>query len=743
MTTDMPTAASFDRKGSDVRNYNPPDLRPLDEDMVAQIVESEISDAETFRGSGIQRDQSEAIEYYYGRPLGNEVKGRSQVVLTDVRDTIEWILPTLMRIFFGGRHVVRYVPQGPEDVEFAKQATDYAQFLGRRGNCGFLVFHDWFKDALLEKIGAITIYYEDKVRRELERYAELSEDELDELLSEEGVEPVALEETVTTEEAPEPPASPMPMEGGAGLPAPPGMPPGAPQVDPATGQPMPPGPPMMPQEPAPPLEVSQYEAHIRRLKPQGRIRIEGVPQEEFLIASRARRLDDDCPFVGRRTKVTYSDLRGMGFAPELIENLPTDDIHAYSQQSIERREDEQITLNTAYERPDWASREVWLTECFIRIDEDGDGYAELRRILCAGDSGIKILEDDEVSHIPIATLCPVPIPHKFYGLSMADLLKDLQRIRSTLLRQMMDNIYLQNNSRYEVVEGEVEIEDLLTTSPGGVVRVQSPGMVNPLVTQPLGPGAFNLLEYLHGVKEDRTGITRYNQGRDASSLNQTATGLSAIMEAANLRIEMIARIFAETGVTRLYEQLLYVMRENPVKEEVLRIRDEWVPMDPRMWRANLDVEVEVGLGTQQTAVRVDNMMLLYDLQKQVKETDGRMVTPENVYAVVERIPEAMGFPTQGLFFTEPDPSEPEPEPDPDPKLLEIEGKSNEAKAKLELEMQTLNFRKYQADLDAQLRREEMVTRVKVAQIQGQANVAQAEVHADARAVQGNGADRAQ
>jgi hypothetical protein len=322
-------------------------------------------------------------------------------------------------------------------------------------------------------------------------------------------------------------------------------------------------------------------------------------------------------------------------------------------------------------------------------------------------------------------------------MSVADLIMDLQRIRSTLLRQMMDNIYLTNNSRYEVVEGEVEIEDLLTTSPGGVVRVTAPGMVKSLETPALGVGAFNLLEYLHGVKEDRTGITRYNQGRDASSLNQTATGISAIMEAANLRIQMIARIFAETGVTRLYEQILYVMRENKVKKEVVRLRgEEWVTIDPQMWKANLDVEVEIGLGTAQSAVRVDNMMLLHDLQKQVMDFDGGLVSRENVIAVLERIPEAMGFSTSELFFTHPDPDEPPPDPEPDPKIVEVQAKQQSEQAKIQLELQTLQFRKWQAELDAETERHRIAvdrqTRLDVAQIQAQGAVDQAQVHAGAK-----------
>ena len=718
MPDDIPTADTFE--SGTLKMDEIPDLQPLDEDRVANIISQEISDAETFRGTTITHEQADALDYYYGRPLGNEVEDRSQVILTDVRDTIEWIMPTLMKLFFGSRSVIRYVPREEGDIDWARQCTKYAQYLIRSGNTGFMLFHDWFKDALLEKLGVVTVFFEEKERKELERYAQLTQEEMDALLSEEGVELVGYEESTRTvpaleavEEAGAPPVTPGPM------------PPGAPEMMPQM-----PMPPEVPEEPEEPEEISEFDVHIRRITPQRSIRMVGVPQEEFLVAARARVVDDDCPFVARRLRVTYSDLVGMGIPRDIIDNLPANEGIEYSRNYTERREDESSVPHQSYDRQDWASRETWLTECYIRIDEDGDGYAELRRILVAGDTGLKILEDDEATHIPFATLCPVPVPHKLYGLSWADLIMDLQRIRSTLLRQILDNVYLTNNQRYAVVEGEVEIEDLLTTSPGGVVRMTAPNMVEPLAQTPLGPGALSMMEYLHGVKEDRTGITRYNQGSDASSLNQTATGISAIMEAANLRIEMIARIFAETGVKRLFEQLLYVMRENPIKDEVLRITDdEWVEMNPEMWKANLDVEVEVGLGTSQSAVRVDNMMMLHDLQQRVMQFDGRMVSPENAYAVLERIPEAMGFSTEGLFFNKPDFDEDPPAPDPDPKLLEVQMQQEIEKAKIQIELDTLQFRRDQAMLEKQMKDDELETRVTVARIQALSLVQQAEINA--------------
>lgn len=705
----------------------PEDLKPLTDKEVEAIIGSEISDSVNYFESEVTSDQEKALRYYFGEPFGNEVKGRSQVQLTDVRDTVEMVMPSLMKMFFGARNIVSYKPRGEDDIEWARQATDYARYCTKSGSSGFTAIYDWFKDALIQKVGAILVTYDDRERRELERYANLSQEQFDALIEDDDVELVSYEETkVMRPPPPEEEEEELPIEEMPDLAAAPGG--AAPVVNPMSGTAVPP---LLDEEEleveegeAEPIEVSEYEVHIRRKKTRGQIKFEGIPPEEFLIAGRARRLnEDDCPFVGRRVRRTHSDLVAMGFEPAFIHALPHGDGPI---DENERRSDEPFSEEDV-NRPDWASREIWLTECWIRVDRDGDGYAELRRILCAGDTKVKILEDDETSFIPIAAICPIPIPHKFHGMSLADLIMDLQLIRSTLLRQYFDNIYNTTNIRFEVVNGEVEIDDLLSSSPGGVVRVNQPGMVNPLQSEQLGPGAWHLLEYLHQVKDNRTGLAT---AAPAMMTGETATGFSGLQEQANLRIEQIARIFGETGVKRLYEQFLNVMREADVKDQVIRLRDEWVEISGDTWKADLDVEVEVGLGTQQSAIRTDNLLMLFDLQKQVMDFDGRMVTPSNVYNVLQRVPEAMGFSIESLFFTEPDPNEDPPEPDPDPKVLEIEMKKQAEMVKLQIERETLQFRREAAMIEAQLKREQMQTQIQVAQIQAQGSIAQAQVHAD-------------
>jgi hypothetical protein len=440
-----------------------------------------------------------------------------------------------------------------------------------------------------------------------------------------------------------------------------------------------------------------------------RIRITGIPPEEFLIARRATTLDDETPFCCHQHKVTASDLIAAGYAPELVESLPSDDGGGeFREGRLERRQDEDGNVQMIGILPDPASREIWLSECYVRIDEDGDGYAELRKIVAAGTTSYTILDDEPIPCVPIAALCPVPVPHKFFGLSVADLVKDIQLIRSTLLRSMLDNIYLQNNSRVAVVDGQVELDDLLTSRPGGIVRQHAPGMVEPLITAPLGPAAFNIFEALEAIRENRTGVTRYNQGLDASSLNQTATGISAIMGAAAARMELIARIFSEGGVRRLFKLLLKTMIASPMKEWTVRLRGEWVPFTPQNWNADMDVEVEVGLGVGQAAERIGNLSRIMEIQRQVGESPlgALLLTPDHIYRSTQKLAEAMGFKIEEQFFKDPQ-GQQAPPPQPDPRLVETERRREDDKASLALEEKKLQLQAMETQQEHDLKVREM------------------------------------
>lgn len=603
-------------------------IHPLERVEVIAILEHEIEQALGHMSSFIAEDRRRSLSYYYGRPFGNEIEGRSQVVLTDVMDTVEWMLPTLLRMFLGGSKVWNFKPRRPEDIAGAKQATQYINHVFLNEMNGFQIAHDWMKTGLIEKVGFVKAYLEEKIEPKVSTYRGLTEDGLMMVLEEDKGKIEAFEEY---------------------------------------------------QEEIDGEMVTMYDLRIRNMKRTANLRIDGVPPEEMLVARRTIELDEETTFLAQRKKMTVSQLISMGYPAELVASLPSEETPEYNQSRTERLSAEETYPSTSAVRADAASREMWVNECYLPIDEDGDGYTELRKITCVGDTGITILDDEEVNWMPFASICPVPMPYKFFGMSIADLVMDIQLIRSTLLRQMLDNMYLQNDQRYAVVIDEVEIDDLLTSTPGGVVRVNQPGMIEPLVTGSLGAEPFNLLEYLETVRENRTGVTRYNQGLDASSLNQTATGISSIMAASAARIEMIARIFANGGFKRLGKLLLRLMIESPVKERVVELNGEWVEVDPSTWNADMDVEVEVGLGVGMAAERISMLKMVMDLQSQLndKGMGGLMVTPENVFNATERITEAMGFNMPELFFTDPKGQEPPP-PAPDPAMEAVKQKAEEA-----------------------------------------------------------------
>jgi hypothetical protein len=337
------------------------------------------------------------------------------------------------------------------------------------------------------------------------------------------------------------------------------------------------------------------------------------------------------------------------------------------------------------------------------------------------------------------------MPHKFHGLSIADQVSDLQLIRSTLLRQMLDNMYLVNNGRYEVVEGAANIDDLLTSRPGGVVRVTAPGMVNPLPTQPFNQSVYQLMDFLEGVRQMRTGAGMQNQGLDASTFrNQTATGVSQVMSAAYARVEMIARVFAETGVKDLFKKLLKLMVESPVKDRVIKLRGEWVEVDPSTWNTNMGVEIQVGLGVGQAGERIQYLMQLLQVQAQAKMSGlSNVVSADNVYRAGVSMAEAMQLPNPELYFTDPNGEEPPP-PQPDGKdqvkLAETKRRSEDNAAQLKLDASKLSvemaaakamaeFRVLEMQENLKLKREEMVSKEKVElkRIESQKEIAVAQI----------------
>lgn len=593
-------------------------MSKMTESELKAILSAEIADSIGHIGGELSEQRRKALDYYLGQPFGNEMEGRSKVVSTDVADTIEWILPSLLRIFTAGDDVVRYEPTGPEDEEVARQATEYANWIFTRDNPGFLILYTLFKDALLQKNGIGKVWWEEKEEDQREVYRQKTPEEVQVLLADPDVELLEVREYQAERIG----------------------------IDPSGA--------------VVAIPVPYHDVTLKRRSRSGRVRVMPVPPEEFLISRRARSIDE-AAFVAHRVRRTVSELLAMGFDRKTVEALPDaaeDDPTGEERARFDFDDTGDPAGSHGLNR---AMREVWITECYIRADWDGDGIAERRKITVGG-AGEEILDNETWDGpLPFVSLTPIIMPHRFFGLSVADLVMDLQLIKSTILRQILDNLYLSNNGRH-VISDQVNLDDMLTVRPGGIVRLKSGAMpsqghVLPLDTPLVAAQAFPMLEYLDGIREGRTGVTRYNQGLHAETLNKTAAGINQIMTAAQQRIELIARVFAETGIKDLFRKILELIGKHQSAPRIIRLRNRWVPMDPRSWNTQMDLSINVGLGTGNRDQMLVHLQNLLGIQVQAIKLQGGVagpiVTLDNIYNTLAKLVENAGLKSVDAYFTAP------------------------------------------------------------------------------------------
>lgn len=574
------------------------------------IVQAEIDNAIGFIESETVELRKQALQAYLRQPYGNEVEGKSQIVTGEVAEAVDGALPALVRIFTASDELVVFEPSGPGDEAAAKQATDYCNYIFYRDNEGMILMHDWFKDALLQKNGIVKSYWEEKEDVTKESYEGLSDDEIALLLADKSIE-VVEQDTVMN---PVLDQMGMPILDEAGM----------------------------------PVEFGIHNITIKKVTPSGKVTIENVPPEEFLISKKGRSIENT-PFVAHRRMMTRSDLVAMGFDRDIVDSLGSGDTLAYTPERVARFSNGEQPYDVQSEQE--ALQEVEVFECYIYTDQDDDGIAELRQVFYAGN---EILSDEETDYIPFSSICPIPIPHKFFGNSLADRTMDIQLIKTTILRQMLDNLYLTNNARVVAVEGQVNLDDLLTSTAGGVIRAKSQGAVQQLVVQNVANQAFPMMEYLDGVQSKRTGVSDASQGLDPSILqNVTAAAVASMQQAGAGKIELMARIFAETGVKSLFNNIMHLVTKHQQKERIIRLRGEYIPIDPRTWASKFDMTVNVGLGAGNRQEQMAMLGMISAKQEQMLGAYGPSnpyVTPMQYRNTLGRMVEAAGFKDSAEFY---------------------------------------------------------------------------------------------
>jgi hypothetical protein len=655
------------------------------------LLGNHIENALGYLGGNLSESRKKSIEYYLGDKLGTEIDGRSQVVSTDVSDTIESILPNLLRVFTASDKVVRCEPVTAEDVPLAEQATAYLNHVFYKDNDGFQLLYNFFKDALIEKNGFLKIYWDESESVEFETYQNLSAEDKEALSDTKDEIEIIEEEEIEDEDAKEQFEKVIEQYEAQGL--------------------------EMPEMETPDFVL--YNCKIKRTKKTGKIKIESVPPEEFLIDRNAKTIDD-ADFVSHKVLMSRSDLVAMGYDEDEVNELPASSDDIYNTEDMVRQRDVDEYPVDNYTQGQ--NTKVLIYESYVKYDYDEDGIAELRKIVSAGDDGSMVLENMPCDNIPFVTVTPIPMPHRFYGRSVSELVEDIQLMKSTVMRQLLDNMYLTNNNRVAVMDGMVNMDDLLTTRPGGVVRTKQPPnqVMQPMTAQPISQQAFPLLSYLDTVREARTGITKSAQGLDADTLNsKTATGVNTLMTQTQMRSELIARIFAETGVKDLFRKIFELMVKYQDRERVVMLNNQYIPVKPTEWKDKFNISIVVGLGTGSKEQQTVMLNSILERQIQAFQLQGGkempMVTLKNIYNTLSKVIENAGLKNVESYFVDPDIGKqmmPPPQPPPLTPIEKIEFTRIDAENKrkiadLELQAQQLNQKTQEMTLDFEAKIKEM------------------------------------
>ena len=618
--------------------------------------------------SELNEERDRALDYYYGRAVGNlappAIPNRSTYVSRDVADTIDWIMPALMKTFLAGDEVVSFAPRGPEDVEQAEQETDYVNHIVTDLNPAYEVFSTWFDDALIQKNGYVYAYWKTEKDIQEERYSGLMLDQVAMLTQDPEVEIVEANEAVVGMDE--------------------------------MGQPM-----------------TVYDVTLARTNTKGRLCIENVPPELARISARHRGVRlQDAPFAGFDAYLSISELREMGFDVE--DGLSDSGEDSTSETSLSYRDRFSSNWDREQDNGDPAGRVVCVRYRWMRVDYDGDGIAELRFVMLVGET---ILVNEKADIVPMASITPRIVAHNHVGRSVEEVVSDLQELKTQFTRGLIDNVTLANNGRYAVDANMVNLDDMMVSRPGGIVRTNgSPGAaIFPLQHHMLGQPVMAAIEMIDGIRETRTGVTKYNMGTDAGSLNSTATGVSIITTAANQRIEWIARTFAETGVKELFTIAHALTKKHQDKPAVVRLRNKWVTVDPRGWVNRKDLTVSVGLGAINRDQQAKGIMGLGALQQQAFQAG--IVTPENVFNMATKYAEALGFKDAEKFFTHPSKVPPK-KPQPDAKLEKIKADVAMANEDRKLEREKFGLEVEESQFDRALEVGSMLGEAAMAQPTG-------------------------
>ena len=549
------------------------ELKQMSEDDIQGIVSDAVSEAVDFVESEITEDRIKAQRYFDGETDIGEEEGRSKIVATKVRDTVRAIKPSLMRVFLSSENPVEYVPTSQEDVAGADQATKYAHYRFQELN-GYTLLNDAIHDALVKKTGVLKAYWEDNTEATIHTYSNLTEEGMSVIVNDENV--TVIEQSTELE---------MSMD-----------------------------------EFGMEVEMPKYELKISHKKESGKMMIESVPPEEFFVDRNARSVED-AYVVAHKTEMRVGDLVAMGYDFDVVSELSGNSVDDTFSDS-EKFERSGYSEDDEEQSQDPSMKLVEVTEAYMNMDVYGTGQATMHRFILGGGNQ-ELLDFEPWGEVPFAVFEIDPEPHTFYGRSIADLIMNDQDSSTAMLRGMMDNVALTNNPQIDVIEGQVNMDDVMNNEIGAIRRVKTQGAITVNAIPFVAGQTLGAMQYLDEEIQVKTGITKASMGLDPNALqNTTATAAQLTAQQGAGQVEVIARNLAEGGMKRLFKLMLNLLVENSCEETMMRLNGQYVPIDPRSWNTAMDVTVNVGLGTGKEENKIMALNQAYQIQSQIWQAYG-------------------------------------------------------------------------------------------------------------------------
>ena len=574
----------------------------LDEISILNIIGQELSHVSGGNENDfIEANRQDALATYLGGPDGKEVAGRSAIVSTDVADAIEWIMPEIMKAFTQNNEVVTFDSAGEGDDDQAELESRYVYDVLMKDNNGFLVLHQFIKDALMQKNGFVKVHHDDTIEVMTESYTELTEIEYDMVLANTDVEVIEM----TADE-----------EG----------------------------------------EIPTFDIKVSRTKGRAITKVVAVPPEEFRVNKMHNSLDlSSARFTAHIVLKTRSDLVAEGYDKEYVAGLPQSEVYSDDRSYRFNMQNETTYGNDDISHDDSLAT-LEIAECYMRMDLDEDGIAELVKVTVAGgDNPTDILDVEEIDEIPFISTTAILMSHKLFGLSIYDRLKQIQDLKTSLWRNILDNTYLQNNQRTIVIENQANLDDLLVSRPGGILRAKSQGAITPYVTPPLSGDVYKMMDYADQTRSGRVGVSPEGAVTDGMVGDRVGSeGLEKMLNQKEELVGLMIRVIAETGI----KPLCYMIRSQVIKHQDIakdyRFRGKWVNVDPTSWRDRTTTTVRVGTGSGNRKEQMMALSQIFAFQTQEGGTPGQsLIMPQNKYEAINDFAKMAGLNGAGKYVLDP------------------------------------------------------------------------------------------